>query len=117
VKVELGLNIVQLLQPFADNAYVYENMWAYGNHYCVDMELRPLMHLKYDYRVACIFRQVSRSSTKDHNMVMANLNYVGLLKEILTVDYFDLLLVLFKCSWIPTNTQGNATICQDEHGF
>ncbi len=117
MKVELDLNIVQLLKPFAHNAYVYESMWAYGNHYHVDMELRPLMHLKYDYGVACIFRQVSRSSTKDHNMVMANLNYVGLLKEILIVDYFGLLLVLFKCSWIPTNTQGNATICQDEHGF
>lgn len=117
VKVELNLNIAQLLQPFAHNAYVYDNMWAYGNQYHVDMELRPLMHLKCDYGVAYIFRLVSCSSTKDYNMVMVNLNYVGVLKEMFVVDYFGLLLVLFKCSWIPTNTQCNATICQDEYGF
>jgi hypothetical protein len=48
---------------------------------------------------------------------MGNLNYIGVLKEILVVDYAGLPMVLFTCSWIPTNTQGNATICQDEHGF
>jgi hypothetical protein len=48
---------------------------------------------------------------------MGNLKYIGVLKEILVVDYACLPMVLFTCSWIPTNTQGNATICQDEHGF
>jgi len=78
------------------------------------MEFGP-MHLTYDFGVACIFRQASRSSTKDENMVMVNLNYVNILKVV--VDYLGLLLVLFKCSWILTNTQSNATIWQDEHGF
>jgi hypothetical protein len=117
VKVELDSNIMWLLRPLIRNAYVYESMWVYGNHYHVDMESWPLMHMTYDYGVACIFRQASHSSTRDHNMVMANLNYVVVLKEILVVDYSSLLLVLFNCSWIPTNTQGNATICQDGHGF
>jgi hypothetical protein len=49
-------------------------------------------------------------------MVMANLNFVEVLKEIL-VDYSSLQLVLFKCSWIPTNTRNNVTIHQNEHGF
>ncbi len=48
---------------------------------------------------------------------MWNLNYIGVLKEILVVDYAGLPMVLFTCSWIPTNTQGNATIRQNEHGF
>jgi hypothetical protein len=48
---------------------------------------------------------------------MGNLNYIGVLKEILVVDYASLPMVLFTCSWIPTNTPGNATIHQDEHGF
>jgi hypothetical protein len=43
---------------------------------------------------------------------MGNLNYIGVLKEILVVDYAGLPIL-----WIPTNTQGNATIHQDEHGF
>jgi hypothetical protein len=68
------------------------------------------MHWTYDYGVACIFRQASCSSTRDENMVMVNLNYFGILKEILVVDYSCLLLVLFRCSWILANTRGNATI-------
>lgn len=75
-------------------------MWAY---YYVDLETRP-MHLTYDSGVACIFKQVSCSSMRDWNMVMANLNYVGVLKEILVVDYLSLQLVLFKCFWILANT-------------
>ncbi len=44
----------------------------------------------YDSRVACIFNQASCNSTKDQDMVMENLNYVGVLKEILVVDYLNL---------------------------
>jgi hypothetical protein len=62
------------------------------------------MHMTYDSKVACIFRSTSCSSTRDHNMVMVNLNYIGVLKEIFVVDYFSLLLVLFECSWNPKNT-------------
>lgn len=91
-------------------------MWAYGNHYRVDVETWP-WHVVYDSGVACIFRQVSCSSTQDQNFVMGNLAYVGVLKEILVVDYVGLPMVMFKCSWIPSNTQGNTTIHQDEHGF
>jgi hypothetical protein len=76
-------------------------MWAYKNHYHVDMELGP-MHLTDDLGVACIFKQAGHSSTEDENMVMANLNYVSIFKVV--VDYSGLLLVLFRCSWIPTNT-------------
>ncbi len=37
-------------------AYTYNNMWAYGNHYKVDVEIGPT-HATYDNGVACIFRQ------------------------------------------------------------
>ncbi len=73
--------------------------------------------MTYDARITCIFNQVKQSSMQDQNKIIANLNYVGVLKGVL-VDYFGLCLVLFKCSWIPPNLCGNArTICQDEHGF
>jgi hypothetical protein len=49
---------------------------------------------------------------------MGNLNYIGVLKEILVVDYASLHHVgVHMLTWIPTNTQGNATIHQDEHGL
>ncbi len=61
--VVINENIVQLSQPLARKTYTYEKMWAYGNHYCVDVEL-GLQHLSYDYVVTCIFRQASHSSTR-----------------------------------------------------
>jgi len=83
----------------------------------VDPETRPTF-LTYNVGIACIFNQASQSSMRDQNKIIANLNYVGVLKEILLVDYYGLCLVLFKCSWIPPNLHGNArTICQDEHRF
>ncbi len=90
-------NIFRLSQALAQKTYTYEKMWAYGNHYCVDVESGP-WHLRYDYGVACIFRQANRSSTWDWNFVMGNLNYVKVLKENLVVDYASLPMVLFACS-------------------
>jgi EamA domain-containing membrane protein RarD len=53
-------------------------MWAYGNHFQVDLETRST-HLTYDVGVACIFNQESQSSMQDQNKIIANLNYVGVL--------------------------------------
>jgi hypothetical protein len=61
-------------------------MWAYGNHFQVDLETRPT-HLTYNVGVTCIFNQASQSSMRDQNKIIANLNYVGVLKEILLMDY------------------------------
>ncbi len=94
------------------------HMWPYGNHFQVDPKTIRPTHLTKDVRVACIFHQASQSSMRDQNTIIANLNYVGLLKEILLVDYFGLCLVLFKCSWIPFNLCGNArTIVKMNMGF
>jgi hypothetical protein len=49
---------------------------------------------------------------------MANLHYVGMLKEIIIVSYTGQHVTLMKCTWILVHTQGNATnVQQDEHGF
>jgi hypothetical protein len=41
---------------------------------------------------------------------MANLHYVGVLKEMIIVSYINQHVTLMKCSWIPIHTQWNATI-------
>jgi hypothetical protein len=74
-------------------------MWAYGNHYKVDVETRPT-HAMYDNGVTRIFRQSSHSSIRNKNIVMANLHYVGVLKEIIVVSYTSQHVTLMKCSWI-----------------
>jgi hypothetical protein len=40
-----------------------------------------------------------------------------MLKKIIDVSYGGLQLALVKCSWIPINICGNATMKQDEYGF
>jgi len=118
IGVTINEEFVQLSCPPSRIAYTYSSMWAYGNHFQVDIEITRLTHLAYNVGIACIFYQANQSSMQDQNKIIANLNYVGFLKEILLMDYFGLLLVLFNCSWIPPNLCGNArTICQDEHGF
>jgi hypothetical protein len=115
--IEVDANLVRLSHPPNHNAYIYNSMWAYGNHYQVDLETWPT-HLTYDLGVACIFKQESWSSMRDQNMVVAYLQYVGVLKEISMVAYSSLCVVSFCCFWNSPNMWGNArTICQDEHGF
>jgi hypothetical protein len=92
-------------------------MWAYGNHYRVDVETWPT-HAMYDNGVACIFRQGSHNSIWDKNIIIANLHYVGVLKEKIVVSQIGQCVTLMKCSWIGVHTQGNATtMWQDEDGF
>jgi hypothetical protein len=87
---------MRLFHPPNHNAYIYNSMWAYGSHYWVDPEIGPT-HVTYDSSMACIFKQASRSSVKYQNMVVVDLQYVGVLKEILVVAYSSLRVVLFCC--------------------
>ncbi len=110
--------LIQLSCLPSQIAYTYSSIWTYGNHFRMDLETTRLTHLAYDVGIACIFNQANQSSMRDQNIIIENLNYVGVLKKFLLVDYSKLHLVLFSCSWIPPNLCGNArTICQDEHGF
>ncbi len=56
--IEVDADLVRLFHPPNHNAYIYNNMWAYGNHYCIDLETRPT-HLTYDLGVVCLFKQAS----------------------------------------------------------
>jgi hypothetical protein len=65
-------------------------MWAYGNHYRVDPKNGHPSHATYDYGVACIFIQASPSLVRDQNIKVAYSQYVGVLKEIVMVNYLGL---------------------------
>jgi hypothetical protein len=91
-------------------------MWAYGNHYHVEDETGDC-HTTYDSGIACIFIQGSHSFAQDHNVVMATLRYVKILKEILVVSYVTMKWILFQTFWIPSNLQGVQSVRQDQYGF
>jgi len=45
--VAIDPDVVVYFHPPLTSAYTYNNMWAYGNHYRVDVEIRPT-HAMYD---------------------------------------------------------------------
>jgi hypothetical protein len=57
----IDLDVVVYFHPPSRSAYTYNNMWAYGNHYKVNIEIGPT-HAMYDNGVTCIFRQGIHSS-------------------------------------------------------
>jgi hypothetical protein len=98
--IKVDADLVWLSHPLNHNAYIYNNMWAYGNHYWIEPEIGPT-NLTYDLGVACIFKQASRSSVRNQNMVVAYLQFVGILKEILVVTYPSLHVCYFVAFGFP----------------
>ena len=88
-------------------------MKAYKNHFRGDDPTTTQIHT-YDSGVASIFH----IPTDDAREV--SVNYVGVLKDILKLDYRPLhtQVNLMKCKWMKkADSQGNNNYAQDEVGF
>ena len=105
-----------LLLPPSRNAKGYRSMYAYGNHIRVrgaEVDLSTC-----DSGVAATFLQSCRSSSSDRNMKTSNLEYVGWVEEIISVDYGNFEVVVLYCTWAQANRSGaRATMKCDEYGF
>ena len=94
----------------------HNSMRAYGYHFRADDE-RGRAHVSFDAGVAAIITQTCRSSRADMNPVEAELQYIGVINDIVMVDYGHLKFNVFKCSWIKPQLEGIRTIKQDKDGF
>ena len=45
------------------------------------------------------FKESSRASSKDKNIIEGNLQYVGKIQEIIELDYRSFKCCIFKCRW------------------
>ena len=55
---------------------------------------------------------------RDRNHVVADVEYVGELHEIVEVNYGGLYVIVHLCSWMKANYKGNnATVKKDQWGF
>jgi hypothetical protein len=91
----------------------YTKMKAYGNHFKVQDESSSRMQT-YDSGIASIF-DVPTEDARD-----VSVNYVGVLKDILKLDYRLLRnpVILLRCEWIKrVDNRGNPTYIRDEVGF
>jgi len=69
-------------------------MWAYDRHYRV--QSIDVKTQSFDYGIMVDFKQSSRASSKDKNIIEGNLQYVGKIQEIIELDYLSFKCCIFK---------------------
>ena len=72
-------------------------MWAYGWHYHV--EIVDVKRWYFDCGIMVDFKQSSRPTSKYKNIIEGDLQYVGIIKEIIEMDYHSYKYCIFKCIW------------------
>ena len=95
----------------------YRTMWAFGNHFRVEDPLMGNQYLTYDSGVACVAATVCQASAADRRPAEATLQYVGILDNIIQLDYIVRQINVLACSWIKPNVMGNPSMRQDSHKF
>ncbi len=101
--------MILISTPPSDIAIAYHSMYAFGNHLQVASAKLHLSTL--DLRVAATFQQECCSHSNDQNPIMASLEYVEWIEEILKLDYGKFQIVIFLCNWVVANYEGtNATM-------
>ena len=99
-------DLVRLSYPPADHADSFKYMHAYGALYrCQPGDTLP-NHVTFDAGIA---RMLSEQETEGID--------VGVLKDILMVDYGLLKPVVLKVSWVKHRDEGRRSIRRDGHGF
>ena len=94
----------------------YRGMYAFGNHLQVASAKVGLTTS--DSGVVGTFRQPCRYGLCDRRPIVANLEYIGNLEEIIEFNYRGYCTVVLLCSWVRENYRGeHATMKKDKYGF
>jgi hypothetical protein len=91
----------------------YTRMKAYGNHFRLEDQHSRTLKI-YDSGVASVFHMPSVGSKEE------TLNYVGVLKDILKLNYGPIRtsVILLRCEWMKQfDNRGNPTYVRDEAEF
>lgn len=90
--------------------------WSRGRHFRVDHIDRK--RVTFDSGVMAKFEQASRRRATDPNVVISEMQYFGVLKTIINVDYRSFSVLLFDVQWFKVMMTGpNATVRRDISGF
>ena len=102
----LSEDLVRLSSPPSEFADSYRYMHAYGALYRCQVGESSTNHVTFDSGIA---RRLSEQQTSGID--------VGVLRELLMVEYGALKPVVMKVSWIKHREEGRRTIKRDPHGF
>jgi len=94
----------------------YRSMYAFENHICV---VNAKEHLTTnDNGITAMFEQVCVSRPNDQRPILAHLECVGWVEEILELNNGVLNIVVLLCNWVKANySKSNATVKRNEYGF
>jgi hypothetical protein len=107
---------LHMSMPPTLEARSYRTMFVFGNHICVSNVEKHLT--TFDSGVATTFEWECRLGPNDWRLILAKLEYVGWVEEILELNYGVLKTMVLLCNWVKTNYNGNrTTIKKDEYGF
>ncbi len=102
-------DIVHMYMPPTLEAMSYQAMYAYGNHIRVASAKEHLTTSDCD--VVATFEQECILGPSDQRPVLAKLEYVGQVEEILELNYGVLNTIVFLCNWVKTNyIRSSATV-------
>ncbi|MCO5581723.1 hypothetical protein L7F22_035612 [Adiantum nelumboides] len=97
-------------------ARMYTNMWAYGQH--LRIKAIDVIRLTQDSSVVASFKQLSRASSRDTNLVDSELGYVGTIVGIYEISYRIFRQVILKVDWFRAEYKGNnATMRREPSKF
>ena len=105
----VDIELLRLSALPSREAEVYQQMWAYGNHYRVHHEGDERGFVTQDYGIASIFGAEEGQS--------AGVSMVGVLKEIIVVRYSAQRRVVFRGSWIRNDPGPQSSTKVDQYGF
>jgi len=91
-------------------------MYVFGNHICV---VNVEEHLTInDSGITTTFEQVCVLGPNDQRPIVANLEYLGWVEEILELNYGVLNTMVLLCNWVKANySESNGIVKQNEYGF
>lgn len=97
----------------SQRAIRYTRVTAFGNHFRVEDD-RTRHLLSYNSGVASVFQESAENAEE------SSVNYVGVLKDVLELDYgaISRKIILLRCEWVKRqDNRGNPTYTKDEYGF
>ena len=115
-KQEERPELMALSLPPAKKVCAFSSMASFGSHYRVDMEEGGARHVTYDSGVAEL-KCWTPDRCSSCNTVQVELARVGVLKNILVLNYGNLNIVLMVVSWVAKHMDEHPTLRRDAHGF
>ena len=109
---EVDEELMALSQEPSRRARTFTAMWAYGNHYRTIPRGSMVTHLTNDTGIACIQDVGHNVAVAERSILMANLEKVGTLREIIVVSYSSKPKAIMVGNWIK-----ESDITRDAHGL